>query len=49
VSDESDPRVLAPRPGEEAFDFDARRRRFGPIFAVGLVLYIAAQGFANLR
>jgi hypothetical protein len=40
---------LAPRPGEGAFDFDSRRRRFGPIFAVGLVLYIAAQGFANLR
>lgn len=28
---------------EGEFDFAARRRRFGPLVAIGLVLYVAAQ------
>jgi hypothetical protein len=27
--------------GEGRFDFDARRRRFGPMFVIGLVVYAA--------
>jgi hypothetical protein len=40
-------RFLAP--GDGKFDFSARRRRFGPLVAVGLVLYLAAQAIAGLR
>lgn len=31
------------------FDFAARRRRLGPIFAVGLAFYVASQVIAGLR
>jgi hypothetical protein len=31
------------------FDFAARRRRFGPIFAVGLAFCVASQVIAGLR
>ena len=34
---------------EGKFDFDARRRRFGPIFVVGLVIYAASQLIGDLR
>jgi hypothetical protein len=40
-------RFLAP--GDGKFDFSARRRRFGPLVLVGLVLYLAAQAIAGLR
>jgi hypothetical protein len=36
-------RFLAPKSGWAEFDFDARRRRFGPMFALGLMLYVATQ------
>jgi hypothetical protein len=42
-------RFLGPVSGDGRFDFDARRRRFGPIFAVGLVLYAASQAIADLQ
>jgi hypothetical protein len=42
-------RFLGPGPGNGKFDFDGRRRRFGPIVAVGLALYVAAQAIAGLR
>ena len=35
--------------GEGRFDFDARRRRFGPLFAAGLVLYAVSQWLGDLR
>ena len=31
------------------FDFDARRRQHGPIFFVGLALFVAAQAIADWR
>jgi hypothetical protein len=40
-------RFLAP--GDGKFDFSGRRRRFGPLIVVGLVLYLAAQAIAGLR
>jgi hypothetical protein len=42
-------RFLGPASGDGKFDFDERRRRFGPIFAVGLALYAASQAIADLR
>ena len=42
-------RFLAPEFGDGKFDFAARRRRFGPIFVVGLALFIASQVIADLR
>jgi hypothetical protein len=42
-------RFLAPEFGDSKFDFAARRRRFGPIFAVGLAFYVASQVIAGLR
>jgi hypothetical protein len=39
-------RFLAPGDGE--FDFAARRRRFGPIFVLGAMLYVASQVIASL-
>jgi len=42
-------RLLAPEFGNGEFDFDARRRKFGPIFVIGLGLYVAAQAIAGLR
>ena len=42
-------RFLAPESGEVEFDFDARRRRFGPIFFLGLALFVASQGIADWR
>jgi hypothetical protein len=42
-------RFLAPEFGDGEFDFSARRRRFGPLFAVGLVFYVASQMIAGLR
>jgi hypothetical protein len=42
-------RFLAPEFGDGEFDFAARRRRFGPIFAVGLAFYVASQVIAGLR
>jgi hypothetical protein len=35
--------------GDGKFDFTARRRRFGPIVAVGLAFYVASQVIAGLR
>jgi hypothetical protein len=35
--------------GEGRFDFDARRRRFGPMFVIGLVIYAAAQFIGDPR
>jgi hypothetical protein len=40
-------RFLAPGDGE--FDFAARRRRFGPIFVIGALFYVASQVIAGLR
>jgi hypothetical protein len=34
-------RFLAPEIGDGQFDFTARRRRFGPIFSVGLALLVS--------
>jgi len=42
-------RFLAPDLGDDEFDFAARRRKFGPIFAVGLALYVLSQFIADLR
>jgi hypothetical protein len=42
-------RFLAPESGEIEFDFDARRRRHGPLFFVGLALFVAAQAIADWR
>jgi hypothetical protein len=42
-------RFLAPELGDGEFNFAARRRRFGPIFAVGATFYIASQVIAGLR
>jgi hypothetical protein len=42
-------RFLAPEFGDGKFDFAARRRRFGPIFAAGLALFVASQVIAGLR
>jgi hypothetical protein len=42
-------RFLAPEFGDGEFDFDARRRRFGPIFAIGAAFYVASQVIAGLR
>ena len=42
-------RFLGPEFGDGKFDFVARRRRFGPIFAVGLALFVASQVIAELR
>ena len=40
---------LAPEFGGGAFDAAARRRRFGPIFAVGLAFYVGSPVIAGLR
>ena len=42
-------RFLGPAAGDGKFGFDERRRRFGPMFAVGLALYAASQAIADLR
>jgi hypothetical protein len=42
-------RFLAPDLAGGQFDFAARRRRFGPTFALGLAFYIASQVIAGLR
>jgi hypothetical protein len=42
-------RFLGPASGDGKFDFDRRRRRFGPMVAVGLTLYVASQAIADLR
>jgi len=42
-------RFLAPASGEREFDFDARRRRHGPMFFAGLALFVAAQAVADWR
>jgi hypothetical protein len=42
-------RFLGPAPGYGEFDFDERRHRFGPMFAIGLALYAASQAIAGLR
>jgi hypothetical protein len=42
-------RFLGPASGDCKFDFDERRRRFGPMVAVGLALYAASQAIADLR
>jgi hypothetical protein len=42
-------RFLAPEFGDGGFDFAARRRRFGPVFAFGLAFFVAAQAIAGLR
>jgi Na+-driven multidrug efflux pump len=41
--------LLAPEFGDGEFNFAARRRRFGPILAVGLAFYVASQVIAGLR
>jgi hypothetical protein len=41
-------RFVAPKFGDGELDFVARRRRFGPIFAVGLALYVGSQVFAGV-
>jgi hypothetical protein len=41
-------RFVAPKLGDGELDFVARRRRFGPIFAVGLALYVGSQVFAGV-
>jgi hypothetical protein len=41
--------LLAPEFGDGDFDFAARRRRFGPVFAVGAVFYVVSQVVADLR
>jgi hypothetical protein len=42
-------RFLSPPFDNGTFDFDERRRRFGPIFFIGLGLYIASQAIAGGR
>ncbi len=42
-------RFLGSLPGNGEFNFDERRRRFGPVFALGLLLYVASQAIAGLR
>jgi hypothetical protein len=42
-------RVVAPESGDGKYDFYARRNRYGPMFVLGLVLFIAAQGIASVR
>jgi hypothetical protein len=42
-------RALAAEFRDGKFDFAARRRRLGPIFAVGLAFYVASQVIAGLR
>ena len=42
-------RFLGTTPGNGNFEFDERRRRFGPIVAIGLALYVASQAIAGLR
>jgi uncharacterized membrane protein YidH (DUF202 family) len=42
-------RFLAPEFGDGQFDFAERRRRFGPLIVVGVVLYVATQMIAGLR
>ena len=42
-------RFLAPESSEVEFDFEARRRRHGPLFFVGLALFVAAQAIADWR
>jgi hypothetical protein len=42
-------RFLAPEFGDGKFDFAARRRRFGPMFAVGLAFYVTSQVIAGLQ
>jgi hypothetical protein len=42
-------RFLSPPFDNGKFDFDERRRRFGPIFFIGLGLYIASQAIAGGR
>ena len=39
--------LLAPEFGDGEFDFAARRRRFRPMFAVGLAFYVASQVIAG--
>jgi hypothetical protein len=40
-------RFLAPESGEHEFDFDARRRRHGPLIFAGLALFASAQVIAD--
>jgi hypothetical protein len=42
-------RFLSPPFNNGMFDFDERRRRFGPMFFVGLCLYVASQVIAGGR
>ena len=42
-------RFLAPESGSPEFDFDARRRQHGPMFFVGLAVFVVAQGIAEWR
>jgi hypothetical protein len=42
-------RFVAPESGEAGFDFEARRRRHGPLFFVGLALFVATQAIADWR
>ncbi|MBV8143824.1 MAG: hypothetical protein JO184_02365 [Gammaproteobacteria bacterium] len=43
-------RFLAPASDEGGqFDFDARRRRHGPLFFLGLALFVVAQAIADWR
>jgi hypothetical protein len=40
-------RFLSPPYDNGEFDFDERRRRFGPLVFIGLGLYVASQSFAG--
>jgi hypothetical protein len=42
-------RLLGPAFGDGGFDFEARRRRFAPLFVLGLVLFVVSQAIAKLR
>jgi hypothetical protein len=42
-------RFLAPELNDGEFNFAARRRRFGPVFVVGAVFYVASQIIAALQ
>jgi len=42
-------RFLAPEGGHVEFDFDKRRRRHGPMFFIGLGLFVAAQAIGDWR
>jgi hypothetical protein len=42
-------RFVAWESGEREFDFDARRRRHGPMFFGGLALFVATQAIADWR